>query len=474
MGNACAHVSTSWILAVLLAACGRVGFVPAMDAGPSDADVGADARADAVGDAGADAVGDAMSDAGDGAAPDAAPDSGGRPTTAELSTLCGVTIDVPVMQTSFETTVYVDAMDGEDDPTVCTDPATPCKTIPFAVNNYVSGADGDLVEIRGGMTYPLPAGFRMVQRHSGSAGRYTVLRAQPGTGTPVLDGMGTAENTLDTCCGTNAASWVWFEGLGITGAISSGLSVNGEGADFVVVHDCDAFANGAGTSRFPNSDAGFIINNGPEGVAFIGNRSIDNVSGGGETAYGIYVGGVDALILRNHVEGNDDDGIVLFGSRATAIDNTASGNQQRGIDIALNDGHVVCANRAYGNVWEGIRISQADSATVRHNTVTDNLRSGLIIMNMSPGAQIVGNIFAFNELFGLERATNGIEPNDTYNLYFSNSSGSRSMTVSDDPTTDIEGADPEFVNRAAGDFTLMPGSPAIGAGPDGFDIGAPP
>jgi parallel beta-helix repeat protein len=111
-----------------------------------------------------------------------------------------------------------------------------------------------------------------------------------------------------------------------------------------------------------------------------------------------------------------------------------------GILVAYNteDGNVAYNNVVYANNGTGIRVRGGTNTRVFNNTVYDN-RNGIYIDQSAPSNMIRNNI--------AYRSQN-------QNFYISGATHDHNLI----------GADPRFVNAAAGDLRLQAGSPAIDAG----------
>ncbi len=80
------------------------------------------------------------------------------------------------------------------------------------------------------------------------------------------------------------------------------------------------------------------------------------------------------------------------------------------------------------------------------------------------------NLFTHNGGHGMSGSVSGFSPFD-HNGFFANALGPISGAAPG--ATDVT-ADPRYVDRAGGDFRLLPGSPAVNAGVDvGLDVNGP-
>lgn len=157
-------------------------------------------------------------------------------------------------------------------------------------------------------------------------------------------------------------------------------------------------------------------------------------------------------------------------------DNGGSGPSNRDHNIYIEgSNHVVASTvvRNARNGW-GIQIYPSSSGiVVAANTIVDNGQGGIVVGSdgngTTNGARIVGNIVAFNGGPGLSTywaGATGADNVERGNLGWRNTGGDLTGTSIGHSGAII--ADPQFVNRAAGDLRLGPQSPAIGRGEAAF------
>ena len=175
----------------------------------------------------------------------------------------------------------------------------------------------------------------------------------------------------------------------------------------------------------------------------IQNSSFYNNSGGPNPDSGIRLdtNTNNVTIKYNKLYGNQSAGVVAEdGAHDNAILYNLSYLNARGITHSNNSGT--------GNVYYG-------------NTLYGNTLDGFQVYASTNPATIKNNIFATNGRYGY--STDGGSHVVDYNLSDGNAIADYSGITK--PANDATG-DPRFKNAATGDFTLLPGSPAIDAGVD--------
>ena len=404
----------------------------------------------------------------DAACPDAASFDGGSSLT--LTDVCGFDALLPARGDP-ATTAYVDAVAGSDHPTNCTDPGSPCRTIPYAVANYVAGQDGDRVLIRGSQAHAIPSELRLDDTRSGTAGNPTVFEAWPGTGRPVLDGGGTAPTIVSSCCGASAARYLWIEGLTFTGATDVGLQFSGSGSVGNVVTNCRFVGNGQGPSSAGAPNGGLALVDDTATTFVVGNVIEENQDDGSDFANGITVDGTDHVIANNSVLSNEVYGIEVFGDGHRIMNNQVVSNRDCGVRIRSASRTLVCNNIIRNNLGTALGIQDGSGVRLYHNTLVDNDESSIEIEGTT-ASELRSNILMSSGAFGIDVMAGADEPADSHNLYFGNPSGPTSGMTRDMSDSDIVGSDPRFVSPGTFDFQLQADSPARSTGHDGFDIGS--
>ena len=200
----------------------------------------------------------------------------------------------------------------------------------------------------------------------------------------------------------------------------------------------DLIGAGPGQSIVDGASAGYTID-------ATGSFTIKGftITGGG--SYGIAYGASGAsLIEGNEVTGNNA-GIYVWGVGATTT---------------------IQNNVVHHNTNNGILIYSGSTATIVNNTVDNNSFGIVTIGDPPPVLTITNNIVTNNGAEGISfhyaSADSTLSNNDVWNH------GIDYDTVS--PGTGDISADPLFVNAAAGDYHLQPGSPCIDTG---TNTGAP-
>jgi parallel beta-helix repeat protein len=249
-----------------------------------------------------------------------------------------------------------------------------------------------------------------------------------------------------------------------------------------------------------------VIRNGKYSGVFIygggtkGTVRNNEIYGNGLAGIEVYAG-ADPLIESNVIRDGKEDGIFIRGSGTTGTvrNNEIYGNALSGIEVKdgaapLVEGNVirdgkhdgiliwrswtkgtVRNNKIYGNGFGGIAIGEFAAPLIDTNTIVRNKRDGIWAYH-SASPLVTNNIIALNDLDGVNTtaaASGGgsgspiLSHNDVWNNKLLAYRGVAR------PATDIS-ADPLFVDAEHGDFSLKLGSPCIGAGEGGANIGASP
>ena len=359
---------------------------------------------------------------------------------------------------------------GGDDTTNCSNPASPCKSIQYALSQ---ASDLETVCVAGDKDVPGPTvypGSVVITREvmldgswlaSGSPGSYTINHAECDPNKVWLDGQwaGTVMTLTSTagkadvhCFTITRGRATGFCGGGIV-AIYNAVSIR----DNVITNNIAlsgyagggicAYSDGAGIiidrntiiSNSTVSSGGGLYLQGPDGFSLSFNRIAEN-NGPPGYANGISIQGTNAYLFSNQIVDNKNGNAVEFTSglpaiyTLRAINNLVSGNQGIGFGF-------------YGNRIE-----------LLHNTIVSN--TGYAIYgSYTATITLTNNLIAYNT-YGVMKSAN-TTLSGTHNLFWGNGS---------DPFTGTAAilGDPKL---AADGYHLTAGSAAISAGtPISVDI----
>ncbi len=195
----------------------------------------------------------------------------------------------------------------------------------------------------------------------------------------------------------------------------------------------------------------------------------------------------EALTTLPDMDAIDFDGVTGGIIRNNTI-HDFRGDNCDGLDIGEECQNLLIeGNFVYHCLDKGISVGQKSSATIRNNTIAYT-GYGIALKDQSP-VQIDHCTFFGNQkavaayeknpgnLGGNGTITNCIASNAAFNAYVADTLSSITLShcLSDTDTLNGFGnltADPHFADPTFYNFHLLPGSPALGAGLDGLDLGA--
>ena len=370
------------------------------------------------------------------------------------------------------TSLYVDRANP-----ACTDSGTGSATQPYCtIVKAAKVATADTTVFVASGTY---AGNVSVS-NSGAAGAPITLTAAPGA-TVVVQG------------GTNgfkvsSRSYVTINGFTVTGTTSYGIYLSG--ASHLAVTNNRVTLSGqplsgstkagirlsgttastiSGNTTDHNSDAGIYASSSSNGNVFSHNVSYANARGYVRAAAGIDVrGSTGNLLDGNVVHDNEDSGLNIW-STATgtlAINNVSYDNGDHGIDVHNTTSARVIANTIVGNFDSGIEFTGSPSGTTANNVSADNGFG-----NRTHGDLRVDSSSRTGISLDFDLVYLGVSGTVVYWAGTSYSSLSAFQAATGQEASGLSG-DARFRDRAAADFHLTAGSPAIDSANSGLS-GAP-
>ncbi len=373
--------------------------------------------------------------------------------------------------------VYVDGATGTDDPAACFGPEAPCQSVSYALDNYLTGRIGGVINVHGGATYPA---FGISTDESGTEQTPTVIRAWPGTGRPLFDGDGRNPG-ISTCCSADSANHLVLERLDVVDGLLQGILLHGTAVQDAEIRHCGVSSTqlpnpeDGGVIPFPSQAGAIVVTNQASGVRLINNivhfNDAVGVDGDGEEVgtIGIAVTGNRVLLENNFVDGSSGHGIRVFGNTNRLIGNVISGVDLQGISLFEADDAVLEDNTICNARGAGVEAIQSLRGVLRHNTVVESMGDGVVLRDASDRWELSRNVFAFNMGAGIARSGDGSEPTDQQNLYWMNGEGPSRSTMSDgmDWRNTVE---PAFLNLVECNTLLDPNSESarlIDGGPIG-------
>ena len=200
------------------------------------------------------------------------------------------------------------------------------------------------------------------------------------------------------------------------------------------------------------------------------------ITGAGNSSSGIYCASCDGLIIRecriiDNGNSTTSNGILLIGETSNALidRNIISGNAEDGVGIiqghAIIRNNIIARNKDSGIYANGTATSYIVNNVIDGNGTVTGGRSGIMTFNGSP--VIKNNIISNN---GYSNPNPGLSvgiyvgsgsPSLSYNNVYNNFQGA--YTGATAGTGDIA-SNPLYVNAASGDYRLQTGSPSINTG----------
>jgi len=163
------------------------------------------------------------------------------------------------------------------------------------------------------------------------------------------------------------------------------------------------------------------------------------------------------VIINNKITGNDGRGIFCYYSNATIINNIIANNGDWGIwqnySTPTINNNLIFGGRFGG----GIMCANSSDSIIMNNTIAENFFRGISCDHSSP--IITNNIITGCSYWGIISEFSSF-PTISYNDVWHN----RVDYVGCSPGIGDISDDPMFVDPAAGDYHLQPGSPCIDAG----------
>jgi hypothetical protein len=177
-------------------------------------------------------------------------------------------------------------------------------------------------------------------------------------------------------------------------------------------------------------------------------------------------GGERSLLQRCLFENGSADGLVLKAASADVRDSTLRHFQGQALSVDGNGslGPPAITGNVVHDGWTGIALK--DGVTVEegaHNTVTGN-QEGISLLAPAGAADGGHGVFESTIVWG---NTLGVKLDARSSISFSYSDLSEPWAGAGNVS-----AEPLFADELLGDFSLRAGSPAIGSGKDGTDMGA--
>jgi spore coat protein CotH len=196
--------------------------------------------------------------------------------------------------------------------------------------------------------------------------------------------------------------------------------------------------------------------------AIIADSTLRRMTGGSDAIVlgGEGPGGARSRIEGCRIEGGSGTGIRLASASADMEDNALRGFQDMGISISGNgpDGASTLKGTLIFECGTGITLLDGADLTGDHDTVAGN-QEGMCLADGAP--------CTFDSSILWDNVSAVLDPGSTAHFV-------RSDIPDFGPGDGNISGDPRFVSPITGDYSLGAGSPAIGSGKDGTDMGAIP